>query len=468
MDNRIRRCFFRIAVAVIFGLLCCAVPALAESDGEGNWQGWDDGEEPMPTIVSVGRRISGDDFLITVDEFGFQYDCVFHRDGTATPLYLDRDSLRAMLPDELPGRPEYTFGVLPNGDYYEQMQVGALEYGVIRILNRAGYQETLYVTPPDSGAETIVGAYGEKILVMHRVSGFTENRWTLYMIDHAGNKIGQMHELGDDAFLINKKFRDLGCGVFICGTNDLTWRVALFDTNSDSFYLHKFDVSFSPFWEDTRTALWCGDEGYEVSVDMLANEQALNAFGSGASFDRTVAERTGNDPDTPERDTIGEGLAYLKGEFCTYSGEHAFFLPDYGSSTKIAAVGRFQNGYAPLAILGADGYYYVTVLDRTGAPQYDPIKIKDHISFGFPGFFQDMMPEDDPYAADILSDDGYIYYHNDDHPYLITPAGEEIALPFFEYDEVKGMANGFLICREFLIKLDDPTRRITGVTYSFY
>ena len=51
-------------------------------------------------------------------------------DGVA-PLYLDRDSLRAMLPDELPGRPEYTFGVLPNGDYYEQMQVGALEYGVI-------------------------------------------------------------------------------------------------------------------------------------------------------------------------------------------------------------------------------------------------------------------------------------------------------------------------------------------------
>ena len=470
MNSRIRRYSLWIALVMLFSVCfsCCAGTALAGDDDEENWQGWEDGEEPKPTLVSVGKRINDKEFFAQVDEYGTVYDCVFHQDGTATPLYLDEASLRAMLPKELPGRAKYEFGVLPNGDYYEQMQVGSLEYGVIRILDREGYQNVRYVTPADSGAERVVGSYGEKILIMHRVSGFTENVWTLYMIDHDGNRIGKVHELGDYAPNICENFKDLGCGVFCKGTSDLTFRTALFDTNSDSYYFTKFGAGFYPFWEGSRSAFWYASQGYEVKLETLADEQALMNYQSGPSFDRTVADRTGNDPWHPDLDTIGEGLAFLDGEYCTYSGEHAFYIPDYGPNVKLARAGRFQNGYAPLAYLGADGYYYVTVLDRTGTPQYEPIKIRDRISFGFPGFFQNMMPEDDPYCGDILSDDGYIYYHNDDHPYLITPSGEEIELPFFEYDEVKGMGNGYLICDEFIIRLSDPMRRVTEVELVYY
>ena len=414
--------------------------------------------EGMRTITSVLEDLNDADFLVTYDDSGVSRYGIFHPDETITPLDLDEDGLwRLLLPNEV-HKPNYSFGVLPHGVYYEQVSIGTLEKGGFRI-RRQDTGDVLYVSPENNGAEMVLNGWEDRIVILRRVSGFTDNTWTLCTVDQSGNLVGKEHDVGEYGPELARGLDSFGCGIFVRG---LSWGpTCIFNMNADLFYSTAHTWSYaSSVWPETGSAIWSGWNYGEITLEDLADPRAM---------DDLYQAMSQLDPpeDSPikasiERESIGEGLYYGYKAFYYYSGRKAFDVPDYGSSTQIITARRFESGYAPLVYRGADGYYYVTMVDPTGMPQYSPIKLKNcgNSEYDAPGIEQDM--ETSMWLPTIFVGDGYIYYRDHDFCYMITPDGKETVLSKDYYYDCMGVHNGFLVFKEFLVSLNEPDRKITS------
>lgn len=65
-----------------------------------------------------------------------------------------------------------------------------------------------------------------------------------------------------------------------------------------------------------------------------------------------------------------------------YLGNRLGVLPSFPSEVSIKEMGVFKNGYAPLLLLGADQFFYITMLNTAGEQQYDPICLGKNSSRG--------------------------------------------------------------------------------------
>ena len=408
-------------------------------------------------IRSILKPIGAADILITFDDDGTTRYGVLHQDDSITPMYLlGRYAMQDLFFPNSEYQQPYEFGVFPNGDYYEQMTHDKLQEGAFRIISRDG--ELLYASNSAEAAEHIVGYTGDKIAVLRRVTGFLDSTWILTTIDHHGNSVGQEHDVGEWGIgIFNGEMKDLGfgyMGIAKAGNEDWnphSFKSVFLDTNKDQCIIGDHWQTIRAFEEDTQTALWeraasgwsMDTEYYPVTVDFLANGATVlpNSWLNG------VKNRT-----------IAEGL-FFDGEdaFYDYSGKLAFRLPDYGSKVTTLYVGKFQEGYAPLIMRGADSNCYITMLNRQGEAQYSPIRLKDQY-YSSESDVSEARWYDSTYGLnnDLFVNNGYAFYQSDSALNIISPMGEESSFQRPSGQYYYGVSNGYVIFEKCLLRLSDP------------
>ena len=412
-------------------------------------------------ILTVEQPVGDTDMLVTYDDNGNKRYGIFHQDDSITPLAVDELAMRRQyFPDRMNEEVPYEFGILPNGDYYEQMEDNFLSEGCIRILNQEG--EVLYASGSAQAGEKILGSYGDKIVAIQRDGG----DWNLFVMDHSGELLGAMCDVSPYGRCICRwGLTDLGYGLFgLRNADDEV--ISSFGDTSLFFDINRISVFTTPVWheirpfsEETGDALWeknvnSRDRSWEywrITPGMLTDEETLeNAVAGECPFRADI--RSG---------TIGDGLVcdYDYRMFMDYSGGEVFSLSDIGYSMTTVGAGRFRNGGAPVVLKSADGYY-ATMLDRDGKAQYTPVRLRDHDDFW--GFVQSDMLDHSVNGIDVLVDQGYISYAaylSGYDRYLITPQGEDILLPE-NLALCLGFVNGYIVYSTSLIRASEPGRVI--------
>lgn len=73
------------------------------------------------------------------------------------------------------------------------------------------------------------------------------------------------------------------------------------------------------------------------------------------------------------------GVAHQTGIFCNLQGEVVIEFPQYHDGKHIYTCGPFQNGYASMKVMGADGLIYITAVNKNGEIMFDPISGFDDV-----------------------------------------------------------------------------------------
>ena len=454
MTNKMKKLAVLCLIAAVF--CAAAFPAgVISVQAEAEWVYHD--------ILSVIKVIGDKDILITFNDEGTTRYGVFHQDDSITPLYLmQRYAMEDRFFPNSSVQLPYEFGILPNGDYYEQMTHDNLQEGAFRIMSREG--ELLYESDSAEAAECIVGYTGDKIAVLRYVTGFLDSTWILKTIDHHGRAAGKEHDVGEWGIgIFNGGMQDLGfgyLGIAKAGNEDWnphSFRGVFLDTNEDQCYITDPWQKIRPFEADTQISLW------EHSVGGWSMDTEYNSVSFGAVSGKKTPS-AGVWVNGVRNRTIAEGL-YFDGEstFYDYSGKKAFQLPDYGSKVDILYVGKCQDGYVPLVMRGADKNSYITMLNREGEVQYAPVRLRDR-SYSTESDISEAAWYSSTYALnyELFINNGYAFYESDTGLNLVTPAGEELAFQrpnsdMFYY----GVANGYVVFQKTLLRLTDPSRYIT-------
>jgi len=134
------------------------------------------------------------------------------------------------------------------------------------------------------------------------------------------------------------------------------------------------------------------DFDYESKIEGVYNDSIIWSYSS--SYRGSVYRLDGNGQSiklasSDELEWVnveyGEGLIYIG----TKKGNDARIIDTQGNEIADlrqyqiygAWITRFQDGYAPVTIKGADNLVYLTIIDASGAFTFEPIKIKDVYGF---------------------------------------------------------------------------------------
>ena len=160
----------------------------------------------------------------------------------------------------------------------------------------------------------------------------------------------------------------------------------------------------------------------------------------------------------------GAGLLYYRHGFYDLNGNRAISIPNY-EDLKIWCSAYNNDGYAIMVIVGADHYYYVTVIDRNAKELFTPfrinydknlysrlVNISDHIECGrfvcqtddglciFNAYTGEKMqtlyaPAKNKTALVWAIGNGYVIYDGEyGHRYAFFPESEFESKPFYPYD----------------------------------
>lgn len=87
-------------------------------------------------------------------------------------------------------------------------------------------------------------------------------------------------------------------------------------------------------------------------------------------------------------------------------------LPEFSRDFEVDEIGNFNDGYAPVQLMGSDGKYYFTLIDRSGNQMYEPVGGFDNVHrFERTSFFSaegviTLISNSRPY---IIDKDGVVY-----------------------------------------------------------
>lgn len=265
------------------------------------------------------------------------------------------------------------------------------------------------LTSSDDGDDTtdlrLLGA-GEGIyLIEKETSGSAEGNAVLYCIDKNGNMVTDEIEISGNLTSRSGGWRYIGNGNFV----ELASSVG---GNEHNAYKGIIDGNY---------------------IDLVGILQALfdhENIDFGTYMDWVIRLR-GNE------DLVG--IQYVEdidglGELC-YMNEELYYklenlpawydknlevvvsLPDFSQDFEVEDIGNFNGGFAPILLVGPDGKYYFTLIDRSGNQMYQPVGGFDKVnSFQFTSFFSaegviTLIADLRPY---IIDKDGVVYDVSED------------------------------------------------------
>jgi hypothetical protein len=277
----------------------------------------------------------------------------------------------------------------------------------------------------DSDEHTIapVGYVNGHFLIVEHVSNFDSNVWQFGTIDKLGNRLIQTETLPEgytysesptwdnvrlgtdetgDTFYLGD---DWTCFAFSSyhpyALNLTSGEVRLLnpakDSRSESVI---YEIRVIDGYAFVRSESWV----YKMTLTELLNGNSSfenNALARSSDYD-TISE--GLYFSNYRRDKLTDGKTYFpeaSGAYYDLSGNAVVTFPEYEG--RYFSGGAFIGAYAGMYIRGADGADYVTVIDKTGARQYEPVKVFDFSSNNL------------PYSAALSSA----------HSYMIAPTEQE-------------------------------------------
>ena len=138
------------------------------------------------------------------------------------------------------------------------------------------------------------------------------------------------------------------------------------------------------FKDGTSIGFISGDYLYRISASDLQDENHWLSFLDKNNITKGSAYLRDANGSLIDLNTsieyVAEDRIIQKDGVYDYSGN---LIATYPADWKIEEVTAFNGGYAPLVLKGADGNTYITIVNKNGAPQYDPVKID---SYTFPAW----------------------------------------------------------------------------------
>ena len=240
----------------------------------------------------------------------------------------------------------------------------------------------------DDPETTLFGRYGDRFLVGKLTSTYSEKHFDLYLIDKTGAVVSDVLMSFDD----RRIFTNMGFGIF--GSKNLILNLA-----TDRIF--ELDDNLSDLSFTSEEVLY---RRYRITPSDLADENAFAAWKERcAEWNKLDAVRRTND-----NVRFSEGLYVLQNaEEPGYYDEQMNLVvpaPEVPDTVRLVKLLPFCDGYAAVYLKGADGKDYVTVIDREGKMQYDPIL---------------------RYGDASMTVEGYLYQTVDGKPMLIDVTGQQ-------------------------------------------
>lgn len=283
--------------------------------------------------------------------------------------------------------------------------------------------------------------YGDNsYLAIKHVANFSQNGFYFCEISDDGEMVNEIEwpEEGIDKYdkgsgiigvhHFNPSFYYVGNGVF-CGEQDT-------GTNHHIWYYDKINKNFyssnSKYSKDLKALdiiqenhiIFQGYDGF-ISANLedyyyvfdlnTVHDSAtkLDAEGNGIRIEGNYGEELINS---------SEGIFNFDGSL----------IHSYPEDWNIKSAGAFSGGYAFLRLIGADKCTYVTVVNRDGETQYEPIKETEYCGYW----------------------NGYILLKENEEYYIITPSGEKSDLSILKQLGNDFSFNGNYTCCEGFMKIN--------------
>lgn len=199
----------------------------------------------------------------------------------------------------------------------------------------------------EPGGYNIVGYGDGKFLVTQYVSDFDTNEWRVGAIDKDGNIVVPLRAYREPA-------RDYG---YADSEDSEDWGyIDIEEVPDTKEYGNNLD--FTDVW----ACAYLGDDVFYLQLGY-----GVVLFNTGA---QSVVSLDGSDEYYGELE-YSEGLKFADGAYYNMAGELVIDFPDYREK-RVYNCGSFKDGYAPMAIKGADGLWYYTVIDKAGSQTFEP------------------------------------------------------------------------------------------------
>ena len=266
-----------------------------------------------------------------------------------------------------------------NNEYiYDDDFYGKNDVSGFTILDKDGSE--LYVSnETESEKHYMLGQYNDTFIVGKHAENFSDNVMTIYRIDKNGNKITSEVEYD---FMRYNYGSVSGVKEFIHIKDNL------FAEKYNSYTMPLLNVDTMEF-----------TEGYSYLYDVHSGENLHSNV-------------------TPEKS--GSSF-YEEYGYCDKDDNLVVKLPSFGDKVKLSGVSEFSGGYAAIGLKGADDKTYVTVIDKEGKQQYEPIKVDGIVYKEFPTY---------NWSGDerIASASGYVFVTINDETKAISPKGKILTL----------------------------------------
>ena len=363
------------------------------------------------------------------------------------------------------------------------------EYGLSYCFVMEGWQQYTYFIIDNTGIVLSSNMNGENnyvllgyadghFVVAEHVSGFDANEWHLGTIDKNGDILNELKlRTGMD---IARTVEDLSYSLEYNTIERLFWYAGdgiVSMSYAGSLYNVRTDENANliadgiPFAGTFNTLSFHGrfHEGYTY-ITYTGRMSGISCIMSSAILDGNLSNTGVYKPAPFDIVAYSEGLYYSNGILYTdgmivyndafynhenirgyydSSGQLQISFPEYNDRKFIGW--PFRGGYAAIGIAGADGYWYVTTIDKSGTRLYEPIKTD--------------TPVGDYDVIDLSgASGGYICIESDGVPVIISPYGE-IIKPDFANLKFYGVwsaplwriNNGFINTNIGLLSLDSQT-----------
>lgn len=262
----------------------------------------------------------------------------------------------------------------------------------------------------DSESGKYLGLGGGTLLYTRHITTFTENKYEFYAVELSSGNARLISS--EDEFYTGQSFVYIGDNIFHRRMyhGDLT-EICNVSTGNYFSLSNTLKIGYNHLTPDICTSFYNGiaieEHGYVVPSSCLTDKQTADNY---------IASSISLSPmDLIDPWDYGDGLlAKENGTWVDTSGNVAVQIPTFPNSVTLSEVGPFSGGFAPILLKGADGFHYITLIDRTGTMQYDPIKKEDNMGGDF--------------IKEYFSYHGYLSYHFAPEGGFITPTGTTITI----------------------------------------
>ena len=260
-------------------------------------------------------------------------------------------------------------------DYSGPMIFGPNVPGLI-IVNTDG--ETVFSSLEIDSSYEYMGSGDGNYLIMEHVANFDVNQTKVLSVDSSGNLSFLFVKEDDLAYA--DSFQYLGNGIYWGGQ----YRDILYNFNTNQLFSVGVPYGIEFYDKSVYNKVLVNERGryYVINSSYFQNETSWSQLLDGSSLNTDYAVSTYAAID---QQCISEGLVNctLSGSYpgvevergiYTYEGDLVSNV-NYPSDWDIIDADGFSGGYAALNLKGKDGNSYITVIDSSGTPQYQPTKV---------------------------------------------------------------------------------------------